>query len=107
MKYKSRAIALSYTKHGESSIIAKIFTEEKGLQGFIIKGVRDKKSKKNLGLFQALQLSNINATYLPKKSLQYLIDINLLASQTQEGINMKKNFLYLFYPPIAYEHQED
>ena len=96
MKYKSRAIALSYIKHGESSIIAKIFTEEKGLQSFIIKGVRNKKSKKKLGLFQALQLSNINATFLPKKNLQYLIDISLLNSQTQEGINIKKNFISLF-----------
>ena len=101
MKYKSRAIALSYIKYEESSIIAKIFTEEKGLQSFIIKGVRDKKSKKNLGLFQALQLSNINATYLSKKSLQHLTDISLLNSQTQEGINIKKNFLSLFIAEVA------
>ena len=46
MKYKRRAIALSYIKHGESAIIAKVFTEEKGLQNFIIKGVRSEKSKK-------------------------------------------------------------
>jgi DNA repair protein RecO (recombination protein O) len=51
MKYKSRAIALSYLKQGESSIIAKIFTEEKGLQSFIVKGVRAKKAKKNLVYF--------------------------------------------------------
>jgi DNA repair protein RecO (recombination protein O) len=101
MKYSSRAIALSYIKHGESAIIAKVFTEEKGLQGFIIKGVRSEKSKKKLGLFQALQLSNINATYLPKKGLQYLIDISLLNSQTQEGVNMKKNFLSLFVAEAA------
>jgi DNA repair protein RecO (recombination protein O) len=101
MKYSSRAIALSYIKHAESSIIAKIFTEEKGLQIFIIKGVRNKKSKKKIGLFQALQLSNINATYLSKKSLQYLTDISLLNSQTQEGINMKKNFLSLFVAEAA------
>ena len=101
MKYSSRAIALSYIKHGENSIIAKIFTEEKGLQSFIIKGVRNKKSKKKLGLFQALELSNINATYLPKKSLQYLTDINLLNSQMQEGINMKKNFLSLFVAEVT------
>ena len=101
MKYSSRAIALSYIKHGESSIIAKIFTEEKGLQSFIIKGVRNKKSKKKLGLFKALQLSSINATYLPKTSLQYLTDISLLNSQTQEGINMKKNFLSLFVAEVT------
>jgi len=101
MKYSSRAIALSYIKHGESSIIAKVFTEEKGLQSFIIKGVRSEKSKKKLGLFQALQLSNINATYLPKKSLQYLTDISLLNSQMEEGINMKKNFLSLFIAEVT------
>jgi DNA repair protein RecO (recombination protein O) len=101
MKYNSRAIALSYIKHAESTIIAKIFTEEKGLQSFIIKGVRNKKSKKKLGLFQALQLSNINANYVPKKGLQYLTDISLLNSQTQEGINMKKNFLSLFVAEVA------
>ena len=101
MKYSSRAIALSYIKHAESSIIAKIFTEEKGLQSFIIKGVRSEKSKKKLGLFQALQLSNINATYLPKKSLQYLTDISLLNSQMEEGINMKKNFLSLFIAEVT------
>ena len=101
MKYSSRAIALSYIKHGESSIIAKIFTEEKGLQSFIIKAVRNKKSKKNLGLFQALQLTNINTTYLPKKNLQYLTDISLLNPQTQEGINMKKNFLSLFVAEVT------
>lgn len=101
MKYSSRAIALSYIKYGENSIIAKIFTEEKGLQSFIIKGVRGKKSKKKISLFQALQLSNINATYLYKKSLQYLTDISLLNSQTQEGINMKKNFLSLFVAEVT------
>ena len=100
MKYKSRAIALSYIKQGESSIIAKIFTEEKGLQGFIIKGVRAKKSKKKLGLFQALELSTINATFLPNKNLQYLTDISLYNSERQEGINITKSFLSLFVAEV-------
>ena len=51
MNYTSRAITLSYLKQGESSIITKIFTEEKGLQSFIVKGVRTNKSKKNLVFF--------------------------------------------------------
>ena len=96
MKYQSRAIALSYLKHGESSIIAKIFTEEKGLQSFIVKGVRAKKSKKKLGLFQPLQLLNVNATHIAKKSLQYINEIALANTQINDGINMKKNFLSIF-----------
>ena len=100
MKYKSRAIALSYIKQGESSIIAKIFTEEKGLQNLIVKGVRAKKSKKKLGLFQPLQLLSINATHLPKNSLQYISEIALEHTQITDGIDMKKNFLSIFVAEV-------
>ena len=101
MKYKSRAIALSYIKQGESSIIAKIFTEEKGLQSFIVKGVRAKKSKKKLGLFQPLQLLSINATYLNKNNLQYLSEIILERKQMPNGIDMTKNFLSIFVAEVV------
>ena len=101
MKYKSRAIALSYLKQGESSIIAKIFTEEKGLQSFIVKGVRAKKSKKKLGLFQPLQLLSINATHLPKNSLQYISEISLEHTKISDGIDIKKNFLSIFVAEVT------
>lgn len=100
MKYQSRAVALSYIKHGESSIIAKIFTEEKGLQSFIIKGVRSKKSKKKLGYFQALQLSTINANFQVKKNLQYLIDINLFNPSNLQELNMPKKFISIFIAEV-------
>ena len=100
MKYKSRAIALSYIKQGEGSIIARIFTEEKGLQSFIVKGVRAKNAKKKLGLFQPLQLLSINATYLTKNSLQYISEIALEHSQIFDGINMKKNLLSIFVAEV-------
>jgi DNA repair protein RecO (recombination protein O) len=100
MKYKSRAIALSYLKQGESSIIAKIFTEEKGLQIFFVKGVRAKKAKKKLGLFQPLQLLSINATHLNKNSLQYISEIALEHAQISDGIDMNKNFISIFVAEV-------
>jgi len=100
MKYKSRAIALSYIKQGEGSIIARIFTEEKGLQSFIVKGVRAKNAKKKLGLFQPLQLLSINATYLTKNSLQYISEIALEHSQINNGIDMKKKFISIFVAEV-------
>ena len=100
MKYKSRAIALSYLKQGESSIIAKIFTEEKGLQSFIVKGVRAKKAKKKLGLFQPLQLLNINAAHITKNSLQYISEISIEHNQVSDGIDMKKNFISIFVAEV-------
>tara|TARA_B110000003_G_C16644670_1_gene531550 strand:+ start:2238 stop:2945 length:708 start_codon:yes stop_codon:yes gene_type:complete len=100
MQYTSRAIAISYIKYKESSIIAKIFTEEKGLQNFIVKGVRKKKTKKNIGLFQPLQLSNLNAKHYNKRDIQILIDINSSNNQIEKGIPIKKNFIYLFIADV-------
>jgi DNA repair protein RecO (recombination protein O) len=100
MKYKSRAISLSYLKQGESSIIAKIFTEEKGLQSFIVKGVRARKAKKKLGLFQPLQLISINATHLPKNNLQYISEIALEHTKVPDGIDMKRHFLSIFVAEV-------
>ena len=77
MKYKSQAISLTYIKNGDSSIISKILTKEKGLQAFIVKGVRSKKSKKKLSYFEPLRLLNIDADFNPRKSLQYLEDATI------------------------------
>lgn len=101
MKYKSRAITLTYIKQGESSIISKIFTEKHGLQSFIIKGVRSKRAKKKLGLFQPLQLVDINATLIPKKGLQYLAEITIIETISTDKINMNKNFLAIFIAEIS------
>ena len=101
MKYKSRAITLTYIKQGESSIISKIFTEKHGLQSFIVKGVRSKKAKKKLGLFQPLQLVDINATLFPKNGLQYLAEITIIETISADKINMNKNFLAIFIAEIS------
>ena len=101
MKYKSKAITLNYIKQGESSIISKIFTETNGLQSFIIKGVRSKKAKKKLGLFQALCLVKINATYSKKRGLQYLSEISVDEPTAIEKVNMHKNFIAIFIAEIT------
>ena len=101
MKYKSRAITLTYTKQGENSIISKIFTEKYGLQSFIVKGVRSKKAKKKLGIFQPLQLVDINATLILKKGLQYLDEITIIEPISADKINMRKNFLAIFIAEIS------
>jgi DNA repair protein RecO (recombination protein O) len=101
MKYKSRAISLTYIKQGESSIISKILTEAKGLQTFIVKGVRSKNSKKKLGYFEPLVLININATFNTKKSLQYLGDINIAANYNSKTNKMNKSFIGFFIAEIS------
>ena len=101
MKYKSRAIALTYIKHGESSIISRIFTEEKGLQSFIVKGVRSKKTKKKISYFEPLRLLNINAKFNEKNSLQYLEDVSIIEGFGLTKNKMHKNFIAFFIAEIG------
>ncbi|MEC7864219.1 MAG: recombination protein O N-terminal domain-containing protein [Bacteroidota bacterium] len=101
MKYKSRAIPLTYIKQGDSSIISKIFTEEKGLQTFIVKGVRSKNSKKRLSYFEPLKLLNINANFNAKKSLQHLGDVAISVNFEVKTNKMHKNFIGFFIAEVS------
>ncbi|WP_050977380.1 DNA repair protein RecO [Nitritalea halalkaliphila] len=46
-------IVLSYISYGDSSIIARIFTEKLGLKTYIVNGVRAKKARGDTGAFSA------------------------------------------------------
>lgn len=56
MLHKTRGIVLGHIKYGDSSIISKVYTEEFGLQTYIVNGVRSKSSKNKIALFQPLTL---------------------------------------------------
>ncbi len=60
MLHKTRGIVLNYVRYRETSIIVKIYTEDFGIQSYIINGVRSAKSKTNrIALFQPLTLLDL------------------------------------------------
>jgi len=84
MLQKTKGIALHYYKYSESSVIAKIFTRDFGLQSFIINGVRQKKSKSKLGLLQPFTVLHLEMFKKSKTGLKRLKEINI--SQVFERI---------------------
>ena len=68
---KTRGIVLNYIKYGDTSIICKIYTEQFGLQSYIINGIRNSKSK-NIGLFQPLNILDL-VVYHKKTSVLALV----------------------------------
>ena len=77
MNYRCLGIAISYFKYSENSIIAKILTEDFGLQSFLIRGVYAKKSKNKIALLQPLTLIEITATKKKDGGLNYIKDISI------------------------------
>lgn len=56
MLKKTRGIVINYTKYSETSIIAKVFTEEMGMKTYIVNGVRSNKNGSKIALYQPLTL---------------------------------------------------
>jgi len=54
--HNTRGIVFRFVKFGETSIIASIFTEQFGLQSYMVKGVRTNSRKSRIALFQPLTL---------------------------------------------------
>ena len=100
MKTRSRGVGIKYYKHGESSIIAKILTEEYGMLSFIAKGVRSKNSKKKISHFEPLKLVSIDFTLKPKNSLHFLSDITFEKTFVSLEKQMTKNFLAVYIAEI-------
>lgn len=103
MLQKTRGIALSYIRYRETSIIARIYTEEFGLQSYIVNGVRSARSKNNkIALFQPLtlldmvvynkhdrdlhRLSEIKTSY-PFQSLPFEVTKSTIALFVTEMLN--------------------
>ena len=59
MLVKTRGIVLNFIKFRETSIIARIYTEELGLQSYIVNGLRNKGTATRIALFQPYTLLNL------------------------------------------------
>ena len=65
MIVKTEAITLHYIKYKETSIIARVYTRERGMQSVIVNGVRSKRSKKNPTHFEPFSILDL-VIYLSK-----------------------------------------
>ena len=76
MLQKTRGVALSYIRYRETSIIARVYTEEYGLQSYIVNGVRSAKSKTNkIALYQPLTLLDMVVYYKEDRDLHRISEV--------------------------------
>jgi DNA repair protein RecO (recombination protein O) len=68
MYHQTKGIVISNTKYGETSIVCKVYTENFGLQTYIINGVRKKKGKSIY--YQPLSLLDLTVYHKEKSTLQ-------------------------------------
>jgi len=76
MLVKTKGIVLRFIKYKESSVIATIYTAEKGIISVIANSVRSKNSKGKIALFQPLSLVDLVIYYNASKNINRISEIN-------------------------------
>jgi DNA repair protein RecO (recombination protein O) len=76
MLLKTKGVVLRFVKYKETSVIATVYTQEKGVISLIANSVRSKKSKGKIALFQPLSLVDIVIYHNPSKNLNRVSEIN-------------------------------
>ena len=101
MQAKTEAIVLKTFKYSETSIIAKIYTQEFGLLSFMVHGVRKKKSKFSASLFQPLQILSLEINYKTKSNLHNIKDISLSEGVQNIHSNIIKSSIAFFLAELV------
>ena len=102
MLQKTRGIVITTTDYAEASVIAKIYTEEFGLQSFMLNGVRKSKSRFNNNLLQALSTVELVAYYRPHKTLHRVSELNSSPQLSSIPYDTVKTALAIFLAEVLH-----
>jgi len=100
MLHNTKGIVLHTLKYSETSLIVKIFTENLGLQSYLIRSVRNKKSKMKAGIFQPLSVLEFVAYYKKKSNLQTIKEITNCFQFNGISCDIRKSSIAIFIAEI-------
>jgi DNA repair protein RecO (recombination protein O) len=110
MLHKTRGIVLNFIKYKESSIIVKIFTEQFGLQSYIVNAVRNSKSKNKIALFQPLTLIDMVVYRKPGRDIQRISEMKCRMPFTTLPFSITKSAIAIFITELLIKtlhHEEE
>ena len=100
MLHKTRGIVFQVTEFGESSVVARIYTELFGLQGFLINSVRKKNAKVKQHVLHPLALVDLVVYHKDKKGLQRVAEVNSNPALQNIPFSIVKNSMVLFLDEV-------
>ncbi len=103
MLIKTRGIVLQQFKYADSSLIVKIYTEALGLQSYMVKGGRSKKSTQKPAYFQPLSLIDMVVYHKENKQLQAIKEITSAYAWRHIPFNVEKQTILLFLDEMLYK----
>lgn len=103
MLQKTRAIALKVTNYSENSVVAQLFTEEFGIQSYLINGARKPKAKLHVSMLQPLHLLDMVVYYKDSGALQRIKEATAAPILQQIPLDITKSSVAMFLNEILYK----
>jgi DNA repair protein RecO (recombination protein O) len=102
MVQKTRGIVLHVISYSEASVIAHIYTENFGMQSFLLNGVRKSKARFNANLLQPLTCVEVVAYIKPLSSLHRVSELAAAPSFDSIPYDTFKTTIALFLAEVMY-----
>ena len=103
MLENSPAFVLKTTNYSETSVIAKVYTRQWGLQSVMIKGVRSAKSRNKQNLLQPLSYVDISMYRNEKKQIQFAKELKPFKQWKDTPYNYEKTAITFFINELLYK----
>jgi len=100
MLHKTRGIVFQVTEFGESSVVARVYTELFGLQGFIINSVRKKNPKVKQNVLHPLALVELVVYHKDRKGLHRVAEVRSNPALQNIPFSIMKNSMILFLDEV-------
>ncbi len=99
---KTHGIVLHQIKYGDSSIIVRVYTEEFGVQSYLIRGVKNKKTNIKSGLFQVGNILDMVVYRNENRSVQHVKEVQIAFPSNSISFDVKKKAIVIFMIDIFY-----
>jgi DNA repair protein RecO (recombination protein O) len=92
----TEALVLQTIPYGDTSVIAKVYSRERGLLSIIVKGARGGKRNRKAALLQTLNLLDLSLMLRENRDLHYLKEMQLLKAWSDIPFSVSKTSQLLF-----------
>lgn len=103
MLHATRGIVLKTIKYSESSVIAKIYTEQFGLRSYIVKGVSGNSKSRKKAFLQGLSLLRLVVYEKPGSNLQNIKEMEHAYLFGSTPLDIRKSTITMFLNEVLYK----
>ncbi|MDF3076783.1 MAG: recO [Sphingobacteriaceae bacterium] len=103
MLYKTRGIVFKSTDYSESSLVVQVFTEEFGIQSYLVNGAKKPKAKIRQNMFQPLQLLEMVVYHKQSGNIQRIKEVKNSPPFGSIPFHFSKSSIILFLNEVLYK----